>query len=183
MSSGTAKILISIGIVVALILIYIVVGISYKNTEVRLRNQIGAQQESNEAVFDNTWKIISQQADISSEYRDAFKEIYPELMEGRYGNARGGSLMSFIHESNPNFDTSLYEKLSASVEGQRTVFTREQQKLIDLKREHDNIRMTFPGSFFVGDRAAVAINIVKSERTNTIFIVGEENEVDLFKKD
>lgn len=176
------KALIGLIPVVLLAVIYGFMSVHYKNTEIRLRNQVGAQQKSNAAVFDNTWKIISQQAQISSEYKEAFKEIYPALMEGRYGNARGGALLSFITEANPQFDTKLYEKLANSVEAQRTVFTREQQKLIDLKREHDDLLAVFPSNWFVGDREPVEIRIVTSSRTEATFESGKDDDVDLFKK-
>lgn len=141
----------------------------YSNTEIGLRNQIGAQQKSNEAVFDNTWKIIKQQAGIADNYKDAFKEIYPALMEGRYGNARGGALMSFVKESNPTFDTTLYSKLSNTVEAQRSIFTREQQKLIDINREHDNLLQQFPSSVFLSSRKPIDIVVVTSSKTDDVF--------------
>jgi hypothetical protein len=33
-------------------------------------------------------------------------------MEGRYGNDRGGALMSWVQESNPNFDMKASASLS-----------------------------------------------------------------------
>ena len=155
---------------------------SYSNGEVRLRNQVTAQQKANETSFDTCWKIISQTAQIADQYKDSFKEIYPALMEGRYGNARGGALMSWITESNPELSTKLYDKVAAAVEGQRTVFKRDQQKLIDLKREHDNLLMTMPSSWFVGSRPAVEIQIVTSTKTDVTFATGKEDDVDLFGK-
>jgi len=147
----------------------------YSNSEIALRNQIGAQQKSNEAVFDNTWKIIKQQSGVADSYKDAFKEIYPALMEGRYGNERGGALLSFIQESNPTFDTSLYQKLSNSVEAQRTIFTREQQKLIDLAREHENMIKQFPSGVFLARRSHIDIVVVTSVKTEEVFRTKQEN--------
>lgn len=167
-----------VGGVAAALVVVAVIGVSaffqYSNSEIRLRNQIGAQQQSNEAVFDNTWKIIKQQAGIADQYKDAFKEIYPALMEGRYGNARGGALLSFVKESNPNFDTSLYQKLANTVEVQRTVFTREQQKLIDLNREHDNMLQQFPSSIFLMSRKQIDIIVVTSSKTEEAFKTRKE---------
>ena len=155
---------------------------SYSNGEVRLRNQVAAQQKANETSFDTCWKVISQTAQIADQYKDSFKDIYSSLMEGRYGNARGGALMSWIKESNPEFSDKLYLKVAAAVEGQRTVFKRDQQKLIDLKREHDNLLMTMPSSWFVGSRPPVEIQIVTSTKTDVTFTTGKEDDVDLFGK-
>jgi hypothetical protein len=181
--SFSQKILIAI--VASLLSLGMIIGgmyFSYSNSEIRLAAQVSAQQDANKAQYDTMWKVISQKAQIAEEYKDSFKSIYPAIMEGRYGNERGGSLMSWIQESNPNFDVSLYKDLMVSVEGQRERFLREQQELIDLNREHDLVIDTFPGSLFVGGRPKITITIVTSGKTDAAFATGQEDDVDLFKK-
>jgi len=177
-----SKGLIGVISVVAIALVGFLMYASYSNAEVRLRNQVLAAQKNNEAVFDNTWKIIQQQAGVTSEHKEAFRSIYKDIMDARYSKD-GNTLTKFVMESNPNFDQSLFAKLMTSIEAQRTIFTREQTKLIDLKREHDNLLQTIPSSFFVGGRPAIDIKIVTSGKTNQSFATGEDNDVDLFKKD
>lgn len=173
------------GLIVGMLVILMVVAVgviwyfTISNTEISLRNQIKAQQESCKVVFDNTWKIISQKAQVADKYKDAFKDIYPALMEGRYGNEKGGSLLKFVTESNPQFESSIYKDLSASIEAQRSIFTRDQNKLIDLKREHDNLRMTFPSAIVVGSRPEVEIELITSSKTKETFATGEENDIQL----
>ena len=94
---------------------------SYNSTEVELRKQAEAQRGKVEGTYDVMWKTITQQASVSEQYKDAFKEIYPELIEGRYSQG-DGSLMKWIQESNPTFDTSLYKKLMQTIEVQRLSF-------------------------------------------------------------
>lgn len=154
--------------------------ISVSNTEKGLRNQFNAQNKNMEVVYDNTWKIIQQKAGVASEYKKSFAKIYPDLMAGRYGNARGGALMSWIQESNPEFSTKLYEDLSSSIEAQRNIFTHEQQKSIDIKREHDNLRTMFPTSLFVGGRPELELRLVTSQRTDEAFESGKDDNVKLF---
>lgn len=156
--------------------------VSYNNNEVELRNQAGAQQKKCELVFDQVWKILQQKAGVTSEYKNAFMKIYPQLMDARYSNESGSLLAKFVTESNPNFDTILYKDLMVSIEAQRTTLTREQAALLDIKREHDNLRMKIPGSFFVGSRAALEIKIVTSSKTDEAFATGKEENVDLFNK-
>lgn len=153
------------------------------NTEVQLRASIEAQQKVCLSSFDKTWKIIQQQAQVAERYKTTFKEIYPQLMEGRYGNARGGALMSFIQESNPQFDTRLFDRLAASIEAQRTAFHRDQQLLIDRKREHDVFLQSFPVSLIVGSRSKVEIQLITSARTEEAYQSGQENDLELFKED
>ena len=68
---------------------------------------------------------------MTDEYKEAFREIYPQLIEGRYSQG-DGSLMKWIQESNPNFDTSLYKDLMNSIEVERTYFAAEQKKMLDI---------------------------------------------------
>lgn len=164
----------------AAIMVVVLMYVSYNNAEVRLRNQAEAQQQNLEVVYDATWKIIQQKAGVSSQYALDFKEIYPELMEGRYDNELGGALMSWITEHNPEFDTALYQDLMRSIEAERTKFAREQLRLLDIKREHDNVRETFPGSLFVGSRPEIEIKLVTSAKTGEAFSTGQENDVELF---
>jgi hypothetical protein len=174
--------------IVALLLVGFAVAIpgcmyvTYNNQEVRLRKKAEAQQKANETSFDTCWKVVSQIAQVADQYKEAFKEIYPKLMEGRYGNARGGALMSWVTESNPQFDTKLYEKVANAIEEHRLVFKRDQQKLIDIKREHDVLLETIPSSIFVGGRDAIEIQIVTSSKTEKTFTSGKEDDVDLFGK-
>lgn len=167
--------------VVAMLLVVVCMYATYSNAEVRLRNRIGAQQKKNEAVFDNTWKIIQQQAGVTSEYKDSFRQVYADIMNARYSKG-DGSLMKWVQEHNPNFDSSLFKKLMTSIEVQRTIFTREQTALLDLKREHDDILQTIPSSLFVGGRPPIEVKIVTSSKTTESFSTGEDNDVDLFKR-
>jgi hypothetical protein len=155
---------------------------SASNKEIRLRSQIEAQKQVCEAFYDKLWKVISQKAQVAEQYKGAFKEIYPELIEGRYGNEKGGTLMKWITESNPTFDVSLYKELSQSIEAERAGFFMEEKKLIDLNNEHRIVRNTFPSSLFVGSRPDIEITIISSEKTKKVFETGKEDDIDIFKK-
>lgn len=154
---------------------------NYDGQEIQLRNAVKAQQKSNEVSFDNTWKIIQQQAEVTDKYKDSFKEIYVELMQGRHYEA-GGNFMKWIKESNPNFDSSLFKNLINSISAERKTFERNQNKLIALKQEHDNVRTTAPGRYFVGRRPEIEIAIVTSTRTEKTFQTGKDDDTNVFQK-
>lgn len=158
---------------------YFIMSISYSNTEIRLRNQISAQQDANAVIYDKVWKVIAQKAQVTEKAKDAFKEMYVPLMEGRY--ASGGSFMKWIKEHNPQFDFSLFKDLMNSIEALRGEFANVQIRLRDLKREHDNLIGTWPGSWLLSDRQPVKIQLVTSGQTKKIFDTGEENEINVFK--
>ena len=173
---------VSLAVVALAILFGAVSFMNYNNSEIQIRKQVEAQQEKLHVVFDATWKIIQQKAEVADQYKDAFAKIYPDLMAGRYGNKRGGALLSFVTESNPNFDVTLYKDLSNAIEGQRMNFANEQSRLVDMKREHDTLCEMFPGNLFLKNRDNIQIEIVTSDKTEDSFKTGRDNDTDLFNK-
>lgn len=175
-----SKTLITIVTIVSLAAMVALFWVSANNGEIKLRNQTEAQKSVVESYFDKMWKVISQKAQVTEQYKNSFKEIYPQLIEGRYGNDKGGSLMKWVVESNPNFDISLYKDLMSSIEAERMGFFMEQKRLIDLDNQHKIFRQTFPNMIFVGGRPNVEFKIISSEKTKEIIESGVENDVKLF---
>ena len=52
--------------------------------ELRLRNLANAEIQKVEVIHDQMWKTISQEAQVTSEYKTSFDSIYTHIMEGRY---------------------------------------------------------------------------------------------------
>ena len=106
--------------------------ISVNNTEIRLRNLVKAQQEVCEANFDKMWKVIKQITHVSDTYLEAFKEIYPQLISGRYQ----GKDIKFVAEHNPPLDTAVLQQLANAIEINREEFFSEQRLLVARQNEH-----------------------------------------------
>jgi len=153
--------------------------ISYSNQEIELRSQMEAQQKVLGVSFDKTWKIISQQAQVTDKYKDSFKDVFVGVMRARYNS--GGQLMKWVQESNPNFDSSLFTNLQNSIESQRETFNEAQKRAIDIQREHNNLLRKFPGSLFLSGRKEFDLKLVTSSRTEEAFKTGE-NDVNVFGK-
>ncbi len=163
-------------------LICFLMDISIVNKEIQLREVTVGQQKKCEAYFDKMWKILKQKAGIADQYKEAFKEIYPKLIEGRYSQG-DGSLMKWITESNPSFDVSLYKDVMQSIEIERTGYFNEQSTLIDMQREHHVYLTTRPSKWFLNDTLKpVNIVIVTSAVTKDAYRTGEENDIDLVPK-
>lgn len=152
----------------------------YSNDEIRLKNSIAAQQSVLSSYYDRMWKIISQKAQVADKYKESFKDVYSDIMDGRYANDGGGALMKWIQESNPNFDASIYKDLSASIESERAAFFQEQKKLIDLNQTHHTIRETFPGSLFIGGRPDVQVHYITSSHTAAVDSTGKDDDIQVF---
>ena len=169
----------SIVLIIVAAFIAIIVGMyfSYNNKEVSLRNQSDAQIGKIEGVYDKMWKVIQQKAQVTSEYKDAFKEIYPELISGRYS---GESMMKWIQESNPEFDASLYKDLMQSIEILRTEFQHAQEKELDIIREHENLCSTYPGKWFVSRKEPIEYTIISSTKSKETMETGLDDDINVF---
>ena len=162
--SSTAIILIIVGFFVVLL---IGMYFSYNNKEIALRKESEAQKGKIESVHDTMWKIIKQKAQVSEKYKDAFEKIYPDLIRGRYANDQG-SMMKWIQEQNPNFDTSLYRDLSQAIEIQRTIFSNAQQRMLDILRERETLMESMPAKFFISNKTKIDYEVISSTNTKTI---------------
>lgn len=179
------KIFAALSVIVAFIVITLGMALmGFHNTEVGLRSQYEAKIDANKADFDNTWKTISQVAQVPAKYKDDFQSVYEHYMQARSGGNTGeGALLSFLTEAVPQYDgKELYAKVQNVVEAKREGWTTRQKELRDIKREHDVLLRTFPGAFyniFLG-REELPVVLVTSSRTEESFTTGQDEGVELF---
>lgn len=174
--------------ILAIVVILFIAGISmvgmyfsYNNKEVNLREQCEAQRGKIESTYDKMWKIISQKAQVSEQYKESFKEIYPELISGRYANDNGGTLMKWIQESNPNFDASLYKDLMQSIEIERTSFAKSQERMMDLIREHTVLCNTYPGKWFITNTTPIEYEVISSTKSKAVMETSLDDDINVFE--
>jgi hypothetical protein len=171
-----------IGLVTLIGAVVFFMNISVDNQEITLREKANAQTSVCKAYYDKMWKILKQKAGVTDQYKDAFAEIYPKLIEGRYSQG-DGSLMKWIQESNPNFDNSLYKDLMNSIEIEREGFFNEQKKLIDIKNEHSLLLKRVPSKWFIDSGITeLEIIIITSTKTEKVFETGKDDDIELFDK-
>lgn len=154
------------------------------NNHAEIHNQAAAQQKANEVIYDEVWKILAQKAGILEKYAADFKSVYTSIFDERYQGQNSGQSPAFmwIKEHNPSFSMEMYKDLSSAVEVYRGKFSRVQQRLIDIKREDDNLHTKIPSKWFVGGKKDLEINIVTSTKTEKVFMTGKEDDIDLFQK-
>jgi hypothetical protein len=125
------------------------------------------------------WKKIQQVAQVTQTERESVERIIIGYADERTG-AGSGSFINAVREALPNIDNSTFTNLQNIIVSSRDRFANRQKQLLDLKREHDNILMTFPGSIFVGSRPRIEVVIVTSSRTQEAFQTGTDDNVNVF---
>ena len=151
------------------------------NREVRLRNQIEAQVQDRDQVYDHGKKVVLQQVDVTQAYADDFGAVYEGLISGRY-DAGGGQLMQWVQEADPTLDAGLYRQVQTTIERTRGEVMREQRELLALDQAHKDLREQFPGSLFVGSRPDVEFEIITSSATRAEAASGVEDDTALFDR-
>lgn len=169
--------LIILGVV---LLLLVVMYFHYNNREIALRKEAEAQQGKIESVYDTMWKTLKQKAGVTDQYRKTFEEIYPKLIAGRYSQ-EGGELMKFIQESNPEFDTRLYDKLMQSIEAQRAYFASSQQRMLDIIRERETLLEQMPSCWFISNKSKIEYEVISSTASKDTMVSRREDDVELFK--
>ncbi|MFC1452595.1 hypothetical protein ACFLSJ_04535 [Verrucomicrobiota bacterium] len=153
--------------------------VAFSNREISLRNAHAAGVDHVRLILDDVWKTVQQQAELTSRYETAFKDLYLGLAQQRY---QGKSALAFIQEHNPTLPTQVYERLGRLIEQKRAELTSVQKSLIDLGQQHNDLRLTFPGSLFISEREALSLDLVTSGLTESAVEAGKEDDIRVFRE-
>lgn len=182
---GLGKIFAIMGLVVFALAAFFAIGaLNFYNTSTTLIASYEAKVDANKADFDNTWKTISQVAQVPGKYKEDFQGVYEAYMAARQGGNTGeGAMLSFLTEAVPQYDAqALYSKVQNVVESKREAWTNRQKELRDIKREHDTLLRTFPGvvyNLFLGQQELGAV-VITSTKTEKTFESGIDDDTNLF---
>lgn len=152
--------------------------VSAINSETALRTALEAKQKDISIVYDNTWKIIREKGNVSSEYEGKFKEIYTSMMDARYSN-KENLLANFIREANPNLSIDLRKDLMRSIEIERNSFTNKQREGLELQMQHNILLRTYPKAIIynVLGRQPFDLKIITSDRTQKAIDSGKDDVI------
>jgi len=152
--------------------------IQTSNRFVMLTNLISAKTVDNRSELDNMQKKISQNFQVTKAQAQALQALVVGNSEARGG---GGSLFKAVAEAVPNFDQSNYKALMNIITASRDAWTMRQKEIIDMGREHENMRTIFPSSLVCGSRPKAEIIVVTSTRAEENFKTGRDDDIDLDK--
>jgi hypothetical protein len=171
------------GLAAIIILMVFIMNISYQNSYERIDQDILGHYKKIESNYEKQSRIVLQQAGILNKYSTDFMNIYKASMQGRYGKDGSKAMMQWIKEQNPSIDASIYKKLMTTVEAQRTMFDRLQQKLASMVAESNKMLKVAPSKWFVNGQIKEA-KIVSSTATKAIMDSGiDDSSNDLFKSE
>lgn len=107
--------------------------IGWSNTANRYEQDIPAQYTQMQNVYDNGWKQVMEENQMSDKYATQFKDAFQAIMRG---DSNGQQAMLQILTAMPNFDSSVTKKVMESIEVFHSQFSASQQQLISLKQSY-----------------------------------------------
>lgn len=164
----------------AIVITAVVLYFIYNNKEIALRKESEAQRGKIKAVRDQMFKVLQEKANVSSQYREAFEEVFPKIMEGRYGRD-GGDMMKWIVEANPTFDTSLYHQVMNAIDVQRQLFTSEQTRMLDIINQRATLIESYPSRWLIKNKDNIEYVVISSTDTQMVTATGTDDEILTFK--
>jgi len=171
------------GVAIFAVVVLLIMGISFHNKEVTLRNTITAKQTDNKNQMDAMWKTIQQSGQVAEKDRESLSAIFKDYAAARTG-ADSKAVFNWIKEAVPNVqvNSDVFKNLMNVIVSQRDGFKFRQTELLDLGREHDNLIMKFPGNIFsaILGRKHIDLVIVTSTRTENAFKTGKDDDVNVF---
>lgn len=170
--------IVSLSVVMLLSGILGIMYVNYNTTEVELRQQAEAQRGKVEAVYDNMWKIIHQTNEVKESYSSDFKDVVKGMMEGRYSKG-DGSLMKLIVEQNPNLSPTMYTRVMDAIQIERTNFTTQQERMLDIIREHNTLLNAPISGIFIKNKKPIDYTVISSTRAKKVMESGVDDNVNL----
>ena len=84
-------------------------------------------------------------------------------------------------EAVPTFDSSIYKQINNVITSSRDDFTKNQEILIDLSRQHQQFIQKFPNNVFCAILGIkeIEIKVVTSSKTEEAFNTGKEDDIKL----
>ena len=177
------------------------------NKEMALRERFKGQDKICMTSYDNMYKVISQDAQVTDKYASDFKDIFAQISDNLMGDE---AMLKVVAGFNPQLDPSAYKELMTTIKTERAKFKRAQDICIDVSRAYATYIKTKPQTWFINDEILEAKELIKygyekdlvmeskeyepetkeawtiltfkpvtSKKTKNVFETGEENDIDL----
>jgi hypothetical protein len=172
-----------LGIVAVLAVVGIANYITYRNSGVRMENDIKARWENNENILGQYSLKVKEAVGVTKLMATDLKEVMRGALEGRYGEDGSQAVFQFIKEAYPGqVDPVLYRQVQQIVVAGRTEFQNNQTALVDAKRVYQNQLDYFWSGLWLGFAGYPKIDlskykIITSEHAQESFKTGVDKGV------
>lgn len=172
----------SIGAAIIAFIAILFTCIGTMNSYSRLEVKAKAATTDNRNVLDNTRKSVREAAAVSSTEVAALEKLIVGYAEARGSNEGGGDnnvvSIGMVREAVPSITTvETLTKLQNIVVAGRKDWQAAQTRLIEIKRQGDEMLAVFPGSLVLGmmGKQPIEIQIVTSTETEENFRTGKDD--------
>lgn len=176
MKNQTGGILISLGVIVAIIVVVVGILLSYANKAVDYEQNINKFDRASMNTLSSYTLKVKEMAQVPDMYAEQLKSIIQATFEGRYGENGSQATFQWIQEQNLQFDPSMFIQLQTVMNSGRDEFKLSQDRKLEICTNYD-ILTNRPVSKFI-----LSILGYPSEGIDTkCRIVLDQNTIDTFK--
>lgn len=170
-----------LGVLATVALVIVGSYITNANYGNRAERTLEATWEDNENILAQYSLKISEIAQVPAMYREDVKDIYSDVLAGRYGDNGSQAMFQFLKEQNPNIDASLYTNIQQAMEAGRNEFRVAQTRLVDQKRVYvTNLGYVWKG-FWLEQAGYPTLNVGYAGGTDDFEIITSEYAVEAFE--
>ncbi len=146
----------------------------------RAERTLEATWEDNENILAQYSLKIGEIAQVPAMYRNDIKDIYRDVLKGRYGDNGSQAMFQFLKEQNPQIDAGLYKAIQQAMEAGRNEFRVAQTRLVDQKRVYvTNLGYVWKG-FWLQTAGYPILNVGFKGGTDDFEIITSEYAIDAF---
>lgn len=169
-----------LGVVVAIAFTLVASYITNANYGNHAERTIEATWADKENVLVQYSLKISEIAQVPAMYRNDIKDIYKDVLKGRYGDNGSQVMFQFLKEKNPQIDAGLYKNIQQAMKDGRNEFKVAQQTLIDQKRVYvTNLGYVWKG-MWLGIAGYPILNVGFQGGTDDFKTITSEYAIDAF---
>ncbi|MHA1288158.1 MAG: hypothetical protein ACTSPB_12210, partial [Candidatus Thorarchaeota archaeon] len=118
---------------------------------------------------------------VPAMYRNDIKDIYRDVLKGRYGENGSQAMFQFLKEQNPQIDAGLYKAIQQAMEAGRNEFRVAQTRLVDQKRVYvTNLGYVWKG-FWLETAGYPTLNVGFAGSADDFEIITSEYAIDAFE--
>lgn len=159
--------------------------VGFRNDANRYEQDIVAQYEQTQNVYDNGWKAVVEVAQVPKMQEQNYKDLYDGVMKGRYGANGSQAFLQFIKEQNPTLSDETYTKIQRTIETFHANFEASQQDLIAKKQSYRVLITATTASLFyngIGGFPHIRVGIPTGAQDDYAIVTSDKTQTDFKTK-